>query len=108
MQLLQCVKQRNDNLVPYVCFAEGSTAQHAAQVALLAILHDDVQLRSLIYSSPERYHTVTFQLLVQLDLLVDLHKEGTREKQDLGTSKHHEHFDQGQLLCSGAAGYVAQ
>jgi hypothetical protein len=72
MQLLQCVKQRNDNLVPYTCFAEGSAAQHAAQIALLAILHDDVQLRSLIYSSPEGDYTVTFKPLVQLHLLVDL------------------------------------
>jgi hypothetical protein len=56
VQLPQDMQQGNDDLVPKTGFTEGPAAQHAAQVALLAVLHHDVQLRAFVHSCPERHH----------------------------------------------------
>lgn len=66
VQLLQGVEQGDDNLVPYAAFAEGPAAQHAAQVALIAVLHDDVQLSAFIRRCPERHHCPTNRAVAQL------------------------------------------
>lgn len=76
------MKQGDDHLVPHTGLTEGTAGpQAAAQVTLLAVLQDDVQLRPLVHGRPEGHDPVyIIKLTVQLDLLMHLlHGEGETE-----------------------------